>query len=288
DTVTPRGVGERVTLACLWEAIAAKPGNVYRGADFDDMTFADMATSAVAIGAAVQARCGAGSLGGVALGSVQAMRAATGKNTHLGTILLLAPLAIASSRGGDTLRGAAELVRTASADDARGVYEAIRTAAPGGLGRVPRGDVAGEPTIGLLEAMQLAADRDLIARQYTNGFEHVAAVAESISTRNQGGRSLHDAVVAAYVELMAREPDSLIARKCGPGVAKESADRAAAVIAAGGIGSDAYNAALADLDFWLRADGHRRNPGTTADVIAAALFVLLSEGRIDLPLTFYG
>ena len=25
----------------------------------------------------------------------------------------------------------------------------------------------------------------------------------------------------------------------------------------------------AEYDFWLRADGHRRNPGTTADVIAA-------------------
>ena len=38
----------------------------------------------------------------------------------------------------------------------------------------------------------------------------------------------------------------------------------------------------AEYDFWLRADGHRRNPGTTADVIAAALFVLLREKRLTL------
>jgi triphosphoribosyl-dephospho-CoA synthase len=35
--------------------------------------------------------------------------------------------------------------------------------------------------------------------------------------------------------------------------------------------------ALAELDFWLRTDGHRRNPGTTADLIAAGLFVGLRE-----------
>ena len=26
------------------------------------------------------------------------------------------------------------------------------------------------------------------------------------------------------------------------------------------------------FDRWLRADGHRRNPGTTADLVAATLF----------------
>jgi triphosphoribosyl-dephospho-CoA synthase len=29
------------------------------------------------------------------------------------------------------------------------------------------------------------------------------------------------------------------------------------------------------LDKWMREEGHRRNPGTTADLIAAGLFVLL-------------
>ncbi len=38
---------------------------------------------------------------------------------------------------------------------------------------------------------------------------------------------------------------------------------------------------------WLRADGHRRNPGTTADLVAAALFILLVEGRLPWPVQFY-
>jgi triphosphoribosyl-dephospho-CoA synthase len=52
-------------------------------------------------------------------------------------------------------------------------------------------------------------------------------------------------------------------------------------------GEETYQAMLADLDFWLRSDGHRLNPGTTADIIAAALFVLLRDRRLNWPVRFY-
>jgi triphosphoribosyl-dephospho-CoA synthase len=80
---------------------------------------------------------------------------------------------------------------------------------------------------------------------------------------------------------MAQEPDSLIQRKCGERAAKEASDRAASVLDAGLPEETAYDDAIGDLDFWLRSDGHRRNPGTTADLVAAGLFVLLRDGRID-------
>jgi triphosphoribosyl-dephospho-CoA synthase len=86
---------------------------------------------------------------------------------------------------------------------------------------------------------------------------------------------------------MATFPDSLIARKCGPAIAQQAADRATAVLALGEPDAADYEAGMADLDFWLRTDGHRRNPGTTADLVAAGLFVLLREGRIDWPVSFY-
>ena len=43
-------IAQYVTLACLLEATAPKPGNVHRGADFDDLTFADFLVSGVTIG----------------------------------------------------------------------------------------------------------------------------------------------------------------------------------------------------------------------------------------------
>src|SRR5207248_2704952 len=95
--------------------------------------------------------------------------------------------------------------------------------------------------------------------------------------------TLEGAIIACQLHLMRLHPDSLIARKCGKELADEASQRAAAVLAAGWPHSDAGRVALAEFDHWLRADGHRRNPGTTADLVAACLFVALREGIITLP-----
>jgi triphosphoribosyl-dephospho-CoA synthase len=79
---------------------------------------------------------------------------------------------------------------------------------------------------------------------------------------------------------MSAFPDSLIARKCGAETAEHSAAWAGRVLDSGRPESEAYQEQLADLDFWLRTDGHRRNPGTTADLIAAGLFVALRDGLL--------
>ena len=65
-------------------------------------------------------------------------------------------------------------------EDARFVFKAIRLANPGGLGRVESEDVAAEPSVTLLEAMRLAANRDRIAEQYANNFATVLAGAERL------------------------------------------------------------------------------------------------------------
>src|SRR5437763_5341591 len=80
------------TLACLLEATAAKPGNVHPGACFADMTYLDFAASAVAIAPAMEAAESA-PLGQTVLAAVEATRQLVDKNTNLGTVLLLAPLA---------------------------------------------------------------------------------------------------------------------------------------------------------------------------------------------------
>ncbi len=56
---------------------------------------------------------------------------------------------------------------------------------------------------------------------------------------------------------------------------REAQERAADVLAAGWPHTDAGNKAYDTFDAWLRADGHRRNPGTMADLMAATLFLLL-------------
>ncbi|MEN1680932.1 MAG: triphosphoribosyl-dephospho-CoA synthase [Planctomycetota bacterium] len=277
----PLSIGAKATLACLWEATAPKPGNVYRGADFADLTYADFAASAAAIGPVFD-RVGDLSVGELTLQAVAATQAAVATNTNLGTVLLLAPLAKA-----DRIDALDATLGGLTVEDAVHAYAAIRLAAPGGLGEVDDADVASAPAITLLEAMRLAADRDLIAAQFANGFTEVLATAEHVALRISQGKPLADAIVFSQLRLMAERPDTLIARKCGEGVAEESADRAAMALEAAEQDGD-LRPACAELDFWLRADGHRRNPGATADVIAAGLFVLLMENRLGWPVDFYG
>ena len=275
-------VAQCATLACLLEATAPKPGNVHRGADFEDLCFNDFVASAVAIGPPMQSAYQKG-VGTAILESILATRAIVPTNTNLGCVLLIAPLAAVKSTQSLAL-GIAEVLDGLTPVDAERVYEAIRTATPGGLGEVDEMDVQGSPPRDLVTAMKHASERDLVARQYTNSFADVLLCVVPWLVEGQlAGWSLTTAIVHAHVRLMAAYPDSLVARKCGQHVAQESADRARHVLASGAPGEVAYERMLSDLDFWLRSDGHRRNPGPSADLIAAGLFAALRDRQLVIP-----
>jgi triphosphoribosyl-dephospho-CoA synthase len=270
------------TLAIIFEVTARKPGNVHPAASFDDnTTHAAFIASAVAIGP-VMARVAEGKVGQTVLDAVRQTRKAVQTNTNLGTLLLIAPLA-AVPPVNSLADGIRDILCGLTASDTRAVYEAIRLANAGGLGRTDKADVFSDAPLKLtlVEAMRLAADRDLIARQYTNDFVDVfTGTAAWIEEGLSRGWRLEEAIVHAHLRQIASSPDSLIQRKCGPGVAKEASDFAANVLKSGSPADSAYREAVIKFDTWLRADGHRRNPGTSADLIAAGLFVLLREGRL--------
>jgi triphosphoribosyl-dephospho-CoA synthase len=94
------------------------------------------------------------------------------------------------------------------------------------------------------------------------------------------------AVIRLHLHLMAAVPDTLIARKCGAAMAEEAGTRARAVLDAGWPETSAGHRKLEELDGWLRGDGHRRNPGTTADLVAACLFAGFRDGGLAFPLPF--
>src|SRR5207302_1526524 len=111
-------------------------------------------------------------LGETILAAIRATRVVVSTNTNLGIVLLLAPLANVPE--GTNLRvGIREVLANTTVNDAVHVYEAIRLAAPGGLGRAKDQDVVHAPTLPLRDVMALAADRDLVARQYANDFADV-------------------------------------------------------------------------------------------------------------------
>ena len=264
-------IAEWIRTACRWEVLAPKPGNVHPGAAFEDLTAGDFLESADLI-APILADARHSGVGAAILSAVQATQAALGRNTNLGIILLLAPLAAVplERRLED---GVAEVLSRTNVADAEFVYEAIRCAQPGGMGQVDEQDVAGTPTDTLVNVMRLAAPYDRIAAQYTDNYRDVLAFAvPQLQEWTDRVRDAAVAIVGLHLTLMAHLPDTLIARKCGTELAMESASRAQAVLDAGWPESADGTAACAEFDRWLRADGHRRNPGTTADLIAATLF----------------
>lgn len=270
-----------IHAACLMEATAPKPGNVHPKAEFEDVTYRDFVCSADAI-APVLANVGEFGVGKAILYAVKATQHAVGSNTNLGMILLLAPLA-AVPAGTSLKTGIGHVLQQMTVEDTRDCYSAIRLTSPGGLGEVDLADVADEPDLGLVAAMSLAARRDRVAAQYVCGFSDVLDQGLSWLTSFYDPDHWEQSIVRLHLKLMASYPDTLIARKCGWEIARESQRGALQVLSAGWPDSSDGHAQMAHFDAWLRADGHRRNPGTTADLVSAVIFAALREGVIAIP-----
>ncbi|HJR41954.1 MAG TPA: triphosphoribosyl-dephospho-CoA synthase [Gemmatimonadaceae bacterium] len=278
--MTPRAPDEIAVLAqlaCALEVSAPKPGNVSPGRPFADTSFEDFLASAIAIGPALS-RAGDQPLGRTIHAAVEATARVTERNTNLGIVLLLAPLARAALIDAPLRDALRSVLAATTVGDARDAYAAIRRAGPGGLGRAESQDVEHDPTVTLREAMALAASRDSIAREWTSDFALTFDTgAPALHHARAAGLSWSDAVVECFLALLAAAPDTLIARKLGPDAACEVSRQARQVLHRGGARTQEGRVAIEHFDRALRDDRNRRNPGTTADLTAAAIFVILVE-----------
>src|SRR3954451_16523723 len=275
---TPDSVAGAAQLACVLEVSAEKPGNVTPTHDFADMSFEDMLKSAIAIGPELvrERRVGA-----TVLAAVQATRRVTVANTNLGIALLLAPLAHAALAGGQLRERLGAVLRALDVADARDAYAAIRLAGAGGLRERVEHDVRSEPTVGLREAMAASAERDSVASEYVTDYAlpfqtGVPALLGALGD----GLAVRAAIVELHLRLLDQVPDTLIARKRGTDAAARVSAGARDVLAAGGVRTGAGRRALRSFDASLREPGNVLNPGTTADLVTATLFVALVEGML--------
>jgi len=273
----PALIADAFRAACLDELEAPKPGNVHRFAVGGDTTPADFVRSAEVAASPLCAR-GRG-VGERIADAVDATWNAVATNTNLGIVLLCAPLAAAAETTtettGENLRPALEAVlQGLDVVDAAGAFAAIVKASPAGLGHADRYDVFAPPTVGLREAMAAAADRDRIARQYTSVFEDVFAHGEprlQASLQQLGEPPW--ATLAVYLGFLAAFPDSHILRKHGQARAQEVRDAALAFHTRleRGESPEAFLDELLAFDAALKRC--RVNPGTSADLTVATLFV---------------
>jgi triphosphoribosyl-dephospho-CoA synthase len=262
------------------EVSAEKPGNITPSHDFHDTSYEDMLRSAIAVGPEL-ARAAERGVGETVLAVVEASRRVASANTNLGIALLLAPLAKAALDGRPLRARLGVALRALDVADARTVYAAIRRSGAGGLHERVDHDVRSEPAIGLREAMASAAERDSVASEYLTDYAltfdtGLPALAAALGD----GLAVREAIVDLHLRLLDQAPDTLIARKGGAEAAARVSAGAREVLAAGGVRTAAGRRALRSFDAALREPGNVLNPGTTADLVTATLFVALVEGML--------
>ncbi len=264
---TPAGA---IRWACILEATAPKVGNVYPGQSFADLNYDDFITAAEVVSQTLTTDNVAMSQRMFA--AIQRTVELVGNNVNLGIVLLLGPL-VAADFGrvsSDWKVSIARVLGGFGPTDGQYIFQAILAASPGGLGRVQANDV--QTTCGpvdILQAMAQAADRDRIARQYATGFaDLIENIVPVVRGAIESTGDLLTGIATAHLLLLASDPDSLIARKCGHPFAVQVRDRASQ------ININDWQQ-VQRFDRWLRSDGNKRHPGTTADLIAASLYLIL-------------
>jgi triphosphoribosyl-dephospho-CoA synthase len=295
------------SLAALLEVSAyPKPGNIHRLSDFQDTQYEHFLAGGVVLGSVMGelAKKSSSSLNWSEVGLGYSIKAAvdemyqwqSGGNIHLGVILLFAPLsasagAILSTRdlSAGILRDYTnKIISKATADDTIAIYQAIdRAMSPENLGSVEKLDVKNidssikirQENITPLKIFEICKSRDLICREWVTGFRTVFETGYPyIRDKINSGISINDAIVNTFLKILSENPDSLIARKSGKKTAECVSMDAKKILDNGGSETDEGIKRLWEFDDALKKEMGKLNPGTTADLTAASIFVLLLAG----------
>ena len=306
-----RSPAENAQLALLLEVAGTpKPGNVDRHRDLSDLRFEQFLAGAIGAGRGLELAAAGGPIGEAFERAVAGMSTQRGGNTQLGCLLLLVPLVRAATIGDLTREGVDSVVESTTVEDAVAFYRAFDHVdvsvadPPAGWDAldVRRGSKAAgtvrDRELTLYDVMERSAaptdDRppDGNAREWVDGFSRSFAAADRL-LEDRG--PIQDRTARVFLELLAEEPDTLVAVTHGESVAAEVCRRAAALVddletaefvddqgaaelvddqKAAAVGDDLEAAERLAEEFVERGI----NPGTTADITAAALYIALERG----------
>ena len=268
--------------ACVAELKALKPGNVHIFSNGHGMTMEDFMISAKV--AAEEISATKSSLGQRIFNSVSKTIKQVGCNTNLGIILLCAPISqVIMTRKGmvstkNIQNSLNRLLKNLSIEDTKLAYQAIRLASPGGIGKKDKHDVQQDPDVELLKAMQYAEKYDRIAYQYTHKFKDIFDFGVPIIKKKLGEKlGLRWAATAVYIAFLARFADTHIVRKFSKKIALNVLQQAKKIekLIKKGKKPEEITQKLIEFDKKLKKNGI--NPGTSADLTVASLFVTLLQ-----------
>jgi triphosphoribosyl-dephospho-CoA synthase len=306
-----RHISECLELAILFEISADKPGNVNLAVGFEGTRYEHFLASAVAAAPSFESAAERGvavSLREVPICDVKLGRIIRdcvadinawqhGGNTLLGTVILLSPIAVAAGMTANKeeqvfeipeLRGNLKLVvESTTPKDAVDVYEAIKIANPSGLGKAPELDINDpnsvnkilEENVSLFQVFKIASKYDNVCSEWVNNYPITFDVAHPcLMEQIKETKELNVAIIHTFLKVLEEYPDTFIARKVGIEKTREVSSKAKEILKLGGLETSRGKESLRRFDLELRQSSNLLNPGTTADIVAAALALSVLGG----------
>jgi len=304
-------ISKCLQLAILFEVSADKPGNVNLITGFEGTHYEHFLASAVAVTPWFELAAERGvavSYGEININDVGVGRIIrdcvldvnawqNGGNTLLGTVILLSPIAVAAGMTSTVKEKVFEIqrlrknlklvVESTTPEDAVNVYEAIKIANPSGLGKAPELDVNDpgsvnrivKEDISLYQVFQMASAYDKVCSEWVSNYPITFEVAYPYLMKQiRETTDLNTAIIHTFLKVLAEHPDTFIARKVGIEKAKEVSVKASEILEFGGLVTLKGKEILREFDKELRKSSNLLNPGTTADIIAAALTLCVLGG----------
>jgi triphosphoribosyl-dephospho-CoA synthase len=275
--LTPSFIARCAVLAMALEVSGTpKPGNIDRDHDYADTKYEDFIAAAIGVFPVLEKACHRSGIGELILeASEECVAWQPGGNTHFGAYILLFPLIKAVCAGaGDMQNEAIHVARATTVDDAVDFYKAFRMVQVKmkdsedlDVSDDASLDEIRERGLTLFNIMEISSKNDLVAREWTNGFSRCFKAAELISERRDSG-TLNDAIVLTYLDLLADEPDTFITKKY-------DADKALYVQ---GLAIDVLERRMTLNELSNRLYREKINPGSTADIVIAGIFIALLRG----------
>ena len=270
-----------------------KPGNVHRTRNYDDMVFQDFVISGVVIGdtmeeVASQAKeiddLSNAELGKYILQAVNETNKWIETNTNLGIMMMCIPIAASAaiSNSFDEIQeNVGRFMDATTVEDAVNLYDAINVADAGGMGDQEEFDVMSEKAKDELRAnnqtmydvLKISAGWDRLANELTSKmpvcfeigyptFSHLWETCDDVDVINK-------ATVLTFMTILSQIPDTLISRKYGNEIAESVSGKAEEILKF--KDDDSFVEKLLKFDDYLYENKY--NPGTTADLTAASIFL---------------
>jgi triphosphoribosyl-dephospho-CoA synthase len=303
-------ISKCLELAILLEVSADKPGNVNFVVGFEGTQVEHFLASAVAAATSFEEAANRGiavsnhklCISDVGMGQIIKKCVADinmwqkGGNTLLGTVILFAPIAVAAgmtpTKGNfvfeiPLLRENVKLaVESTTPEDAVHLYEAIDIAKPSGLNEAPDLDVHDphskerilKDKVTLYQVFKIAAGYDDVCSEWVNNYPITFDLAYPYMMEQLESEDLDAAIIHTFLKVLSEHPDTFIARKVGFEKASETSLDAKKVLQLGGLETLNGRKSILEFDRKLRESGNLLNPGTTADITAAALALCALSG----------